>query len=395
MSTPDSSKRRLVLAALTLAAATYGGLALGLGRLAGWAESRFEAYPYRGGEEALRWLMPTMFDQQPDVLIVGPSAIGEDLRYEVLSRAIDGRVVSVALSNGTLDDVTIALEYVERTFGVKALPKHVIFGMTPRVLANFPRNFGPEREVDAYAPLIRSINKYSPDFRVHSERLGSVLRPTSLRERWLAHRHWATKQQSRHRTAVLAAVEYLLDPEPFKVGFQDGLPYFIDLRTPLDRDDRRTSIGYIRSVGPAVAAAHWLPAYRSAYYNSFMAPFPEDFVALEVEDWSVVYSWDPLGDEELVRYQLSRLRDLLDRHDIGLTIIHLPEHPLSRAEYDPVFYHRYRGVIAEEFPGAEIVDLWRVPADMFFDQIHLRYQGAEWMTDLIAPALVRSLQSGQ
>ena len=74
----------------------------------------------------------------------------------------------------------------------------------------------------------------------------------------------------------------------------------------------------------------------------------------------VVYSWDPLEDEELVRYQLNRLRRLLDRHEIGLTIIHLPEHPLSRAEYDPVFYDRYRGVIAEELPEANIIDLWQV-----------------------------------
>lgn len=161
MSTPGSSKRRVTLGALALALATYGGLALGLGRIAVWAESRFEAYPYRGGEEALRWLMPTMFHRKPDVLIVGPSAIGEDLRYEVLSQAVGGRVLSAALSNGTIDDVAIGLEYVARVFGPEALPKHVILGMTPRVLANYPRNFGSAREPDAYAPLIRSINKYS------------------------------------------------------------------------------------------------------------------------------------------------------------------------------------------------------------------------------------------
>lgn len=392
MSTPVSNKRRLALGTLLLTVATYGGLAVGLGRVAVWAESRFETYPFRGGEEALRWLMPTMFHRKPDVLIVGPSAIGEDLRYEVLSQAIGGRVVSAALSNGTLDDVALGLEYLERAFGVEALPKHVVFGMTPRVLANFPRNFGPTQEQDAYAPLIRSINKYSRDFRVGSERLGSVLRPTSVWERWSARRHWATKQQSRHRTSVLAAVEYMFDPEPFKVGFQDDLPYFRDIRTPLDRGDWRTTATYVRSAGLAASIRSWLPSYRSAYYNSFMAPFPLDEVALQVESWDVVYAWDPFGDVELVRYQLGRLREFLARHDVGLTVIHLPEHPLSRAQYDPVFYDGYRRIIAEELPDAEVVDLWEVPADRFFDQIHLTYQGAKWMTDEIAPALVRSLR---
>ena len=395
MSTLVSRKRRLTLGALALAVATYGGLALGLGRLAVWAESQFEAYPYRGGEEPIRWLMPTMFSKKPDVLIVGPSAIGEDLLYEVLSRALVGRVLTAALSNGTLDDVTIALEYVERVHGADALPDWIVFGMTPRVLANYPRNFGTTRDMDAYAPLIQSINRYSPAYSVRSEQFGSALRPKSVRERWSAYRNWATKQQVRHRTAVLAAIEYLGDPDPVKIGFQDGLPYFTDLRTPLDKANWRKTARYVRSVGIVEAARHWLPAYRSAYFHSFMVPLPPETIAGQVEDWHVVYTWDPLEEAELVRYQLGRLRDFLDRHDVGLTVIHLPEHPLSRAEYDPVFYDRYREVIAEELPEAEIVDLFEVAGDQFFDQIHLAYQGAKWMTDQIAPGLVRAVQSGR
>jgi len=383
------------MGALALAVATYGGLALGLGRLAVWSESQFDAYSYRGGEEPIRWLMPTTFSRKPDVLIVGPSAIGEDLLYEVLSRALAGHVVTAALSNGTLDDVTIALEYVERVHGADALPRHVVFGMTPRVLANYPRNFGTTQDMDAYAPLIQSINTYSPVYSVRSEQLGSALVLKSLRERGSAYRNWATKQQNRHRTAVLAALEYLGDSDPVKIGFQDGLPYFTDLRTPLDKANWRTTLRYVRSVGIVEAARHWLPAYRSAYFNSFMVPFPPDTIAGQVESWDVVYRWDPREDAELVRYQLSRLRDLLDRHDIGLTVIHLPEHPLSRAEYNPVFYDRYREVIAEGLPEAEIVDLWEVAGDQFFDQIHLTYQGAKWMTDQIAPGLVRAVQSGR
>jgi len=395
LSTLVSSKHRLALGALVLAVATYGGLALGLGRLAAWAESQFEAYPYRGGEEPIRWLMPTIFSQTPDVLIVGPSAIGEDLLYEVLSRALAGRVVTAALSNGTLDDVTIALEYVERVHGADALPDRVVFGMTPRVLANYPRNFGPTRDVDAFAPLIETINTYSPVYSVRSEPFGSVLIPKSASERWSAYRNWATKQQNRHRTAVLAAIEYLGDSDPLKIGFQDGLPYFTDLRTPLDKANWRTSARYVRSVGIIEATRHWLPAYRSAYFNTFMEPMSSSMIADQVLGWQAVYNWHPLAEEDMARFQLERLRDFLDRHDIGLTVIHLPEHSLNRVGYNPVFYDRYREMIAEELPEAEIVDLWEVPDDQFFDQVHLTYQGAKWMTSQIAPMLVRSLQSGR
>jgi len=83
------------------------------------------------------------------------------------------------------------------------------------------------------------------------------------------------------------------------------------------------------------------------------------------------------------------------RIDVGLTIIRLPEHPLSREEYNPVFCDRYREMIAEELPEAEIANLWEVAGDQFFDQIHLTYPGTKWMTDQIAPGLARSAQSGR
>jgi hypothetical protein len=395
LSTLASRKRRLTLGALTLALATYGGLALGLGRLAVWAESRFEAYPYRGGEEPIRWLMPTTFSLKPDVLIVGPSAVGEDLLYEVISRAMGGRVVSAALSNGTLDDISIALEYVERVHGAVALPGHVVLGMTPRVLANFPRNFGPPRWVKVDPFLIELINKYSPEYKVRSEHLGSVLSPKSTPERWSAYYQWVTKQQNRHRTAVLAAIEYLGDPEPVKIGYQEGLPYFTDLRTPMDKTNWRTTVRFVRTLGIREAVRRWLPAYRSAYYHSFMKPSSLGTIENQVQLWQPVYGWEPLAEEDMVRFQLRRLRSILGRHDVILTIIHLPEHPLSRAEYNPIFYAQYREMIAEELPEADIIDLWEAPAEMFYDQIHLTYQGAEWMTDQVASTLVRSLQSDQ
>ena len=386
---PASSKFRLTAGALVVALGSYAVLATGLERAAFWAETSFAAYPYRGGEEPIRWLMPTISGRRrPRVMIAGPSAVGEDLRYEELVPAVAGRVVPGALSNGTLDDVTLGLEYLERAFGADALPEYVVLGMTMRVLANYPRNFGPGRDPEAYAPLIETINRYSTGYSVETGLFGTHLRRKSFPERLTARLHWFTKQQTRNRTAVLAALEYVIDPDPLKIGFQDGLPYFADLRAPLSRQDGLTMLRYARSVGLTTALWHWLPAYRSAYYHTFMAPVPESTVIEEDAGWRVVYDWDPDDEREMVHRQLGRLRQLLERHSIGLVVIYLPEHPLSRREYDPTRVRHYRDTIERELPQATIIDLWdTLTRDQFYDQIHAAHQGARIVTKIVADSL--------
>ena len=389
MSTPASSKVRLVLLSLLLALGSYAGFAAILGRLAVWAEFQFEAYPYDVGEDGMRVLLPGVLGRAtPKVMIAGPSAVREGILYEVISQAVGGRVVSAGLSNGTLDDITITLEYVLRVYGREALPQHLILGLTPRVVANLPRSFGPERTLGVHAPLIPTLNRYSPHYAVRSQPLGSVLERKSAWAAWVARWRWLAKQQPRYRTALLAAVEFMVDDDPLKVGFQAEFPPVANFRTPFSQADWRITRRYVRAVGIRTASRHWLPAYRSLYLKNLMPPEPVDTIRRYLETWEVVHAWDPDSEESLVRSQLRRLRDLLAEYGVSLMVLHMPEHPLSRDRYNKDFYHRYTELVAEELPDATILDLWELlPADSFYDNIHLTYLGASAITEVVIRAL--------
>ena len=72
------------------------------------------------------------------MLIVGGSAVRDGMLNEVMSEALGGeRVLNGGLSNGSLDEIALGLEYIERVYGPEALPDHIVFGMTKRVLGNF------------------------------------------------------------------------------------------------------------------------------------------------------------------------------------------------------------------------------------------------------------------
>ena len=393
---PASDKQRHVVTGLAAAAGIYAILATLLGRTAVWAETEFETYPFHGGEEPIHWLMPTIFGGgKPEFLLAGPSAIGEDILYEVLEKETGGRVIAGGLSNGTIDDIALGLEYIERVHGPDALPRHLIFGMTARVLANYPRSFGPHREPDAYAPLIATIDKYSPAYRVESRQFGSVLAEKTGSERIVALRNWITKQPARYRAGLFATLESLAVPDPTDTGYRSTLPWFDDLRTPLSGADWRTTVNYVRRYGPGTAARHWLTAYRSAYHHLFMRPYSPEFIESATRNWRIVYDWNPLDEEDMVRYQLSRLRDFLDRHAIELTMIYLPEHPASRRQYAPANYSAYRRLIEEELPDARFVDLWEaLPPEQFYDNIHTSYAGSRVVTNRVIDALRGSRERG-
>ena len=109
---------RFVISALLLVAIFYVGLSVVLAKIACWAESRFESYPYLAGEEPIRLLLPTVHAANDGgTLLLGPSAIGEDLLYEELERRWGSRVRSGGLSLGTLDSCYLFLAYLEQAYG--------------------------------------------------------------------------------------------------------------------------------------------------------------------------------------------------------------------------------------------------------------------------------------
>lgn len=389
-SRPSSSKGRLTFAALAITLSIYAVLYLTLDRLAHWAELDFHTHPYAAGEEPIRWMLPSMFARdEPTVLLAGPSAIGDAILYEDLERRLGMRVLPGALSNGTLDDVHLGLDYVSRAYGPDALPEAVVLGLSPRVVANIPRSFGPERDPSAYAPLIESIDRYSPTFSVVDTALGSALRPKSMLERWQAIVRMRTaKQQPRQRAALGAALEWALGRDPIRTAYQQDLQRFNGSGGPLAPDALFSAVRAAYDDEGPVRLADRLAAARSPYYYTFREPVDHALIESQADDWAPVYRWDPVSEDELVRFQLDRLVRFLEEHDIEAVVVLLPEHPISRARYDAGRHAAYRQYIVEAFGAKHVLDLERaLPAEQFYDQIHVTYSGAVDVTNVVYDAL--------
>ncbi len=384
---------RLIAGCLAVVAAIYVALSLGLGSIARWAESRFETYPYLAGEDPIRLLLPTVHGTSDrGALLLGPSAIGEDFLYEELERRWGMTVRSGSLSMGTVDDFYLFLSYVERVYGQQALPKRVVLGIKPRVLANLPRLFGPKSNPKAVVFTISLIDRYSTHLRVQRGELGTDLVEKSLPESvvaWL--RFYLTKQQPRHRAGVLAVLEHAIDPDPLKIGFQDDLPRFAENpRLAFSRPNIKTTLAWVRDAGPVQAGLAWARAYRSAYNNMFSTPMPDEEIREVVARDEMGFGWNPREEEAMLSMQLGRLASLAERNGIELVVAYLPVHSAVRAGYDPVNFEAYETMIEERLPNARFVDLWgAVSDDLFFDEVHLQYEGARQATELLVEALER------
>jgi len=387
LSTPASKKGRLTLSAIAIALAAYGGLALGFDRLAVWAESDFATYPYRSGESSIRWTLASVFGRsEPTVLLVGPSAIGEDVLYEVLENRLGVRVLSGGIPNATLDDIYLGMDYIRRAYGPAALPEAVVIGLSPRVVANRPRHFGPEPDVDRQRFIIDAIDRYSPLFRVVSTPLGSELQPKSAWERWKARTRFAVgKQQPRSVAALRAAIEAVSGGEAVRIGYQSRIVPFDQPaanRLALTRGLEDGLVGW----RPAIHDL--LSAVRSPYETMFLTPNSAANIEKQADGWASIYAWNPLDDDRLLRHQFERLTRLLDEHRIEARVVLLPEHPISRRRYRPDYHARYKRYVEGAFGADRVLDLEDIlPEDQYHDQIHATYDGARRITEMIADAL--------
>jgi hypothetical protein len=341
----------------------------------------------------MRLLLPTVHGRaEKGALLLGPSAIGEDFLYEDLERQWGMSVRSGSLSMGTVDDCYLFLSYIERAYGPQALPRRLVLGMQPRVLANLPRLFGSKTNPKAFVFLISFIDRYSTRFRAQMGELGTELVAKTAPEKavaWL--RFYLTKQQPRYRAGVLALIEHSLDPDVLKVGFQQDIPDFSEnIRWPLTRLNIRTTISFVRDVGPARATRLWLRAYRTAYHGMFVERVSDAEIREIVAHDEMAFAWHPRDEEAMVSMQLDRLARLVERNGIELIVVHLPEYSAVRAGYDPDKFAAYREVLEQRLPTARFVDLWStIPDELFFDEVHLKYEGARRATNLLVAALER------
>ncbi len=373
MSTQGSERLRLSLSAIGAVASLYLLLILGLQGLARAAESSGEVYPYKS-EDWLRYLVRGLWvgDDSPLLLLTGPSSAREDLLWEKFAEAWpDHRVVQGSLSLGTFADVLASLEYIERTYGPRAVPAQLVLGLSTRFVAELP----------AKRPFAQSLESYSPHFRLTRE----------------------------------VPAGFTLTPKPRIAGAVDGLDFlwrkqqpryqaglaWLAAQTLGSRGARLIPAGLVQ-VPTGSATIQWAIPPRladlglrdyamelvSPYKYHGWAPYPEELLAGWLDDptswWQDVYRWDARRDEVAIRARAATLLAFAARHSIDLYIVDLPEARVSRRRYLAGRTDAYHEVVRAAFHPLPVLDLrCLLPDDLFLDAEHALEPGARIITERV------------
>ena len=374
MSTRASEKLRLGLLAIAAVVAVYAGVSAALSRMAVWAERDVGVYPY-AEEDWLRYLLPHMFDrfregEGPHILVTGPSAVREAVDVDRLERAIpSARVYQGGISLGTINDVTVSLEYIEGAYGADALPD--------------------ER------PFLPAIDRYSPYFHVARGPGGPSLEPKGrLRGAvsWL--RFHTTKQTDRYRTAGLAlAGAYVraararcagggICPFGWPLAILErvlGIPAAVDF----------LYLGQVAEVG----VDRYLEIMTAPWKYRFWPPKSDAWLleVVESEDsfWSAVFAWDPRAEAGDTLRRLERLQAFTERRGIDLVAINLPENEILDPFYRGQRYAAYQEIarrgLGEDTPYFDLRRFLR--RDEFLDWVHTTRAGAARLTEEVVRLL--------
>lgn len=382
MFTPDFRKPILALAAVVSAGLLCAAIVTGLTAVSVWAERDLHAFPFKD-EDWLRYLLPTRFEapQRDRIMLVGPSTVRENFRYDRFEAAFPNYdIYQGGISLGTIEDVTVALEYVEKVYGAGAVPEVIVLGIAPRFVANIP----DER------PFIPAITRYSPRLSAVQGPAGAALVPKGMLESVSARvRFLTSKQPARFRTGLLAVLNHWLSgANPFP-GEQPALARALDwlLRNPVSARAIGT-LGYAHVIEfDFTEILRW---FISPYKYSLKRPLEfdlvtrEEFVPNPDSWWSLVYDWSPRKTEAQVRAQLKRFADFVNRHGIRVLVVNLPERNVSRVLFDADNYRAYLDLVRDELAGLDFVNLREfLDDDAFYDREHTTTAGSIRLTDEI------------
>lgn len=355
MFTPDFRKARLALVTVFTLGLVYVGVTGALTALAHWAETRAGAYPYCQ-EDWLRVLVPGLFEGRglSRVMIAGPSEAREDLLYDRFDREMAPlKAFQGAQALCTFDDFLLTLEYVERAYGPEAMPRAIVLGITPRFVANLPRG---------RSPLVPALNRYSPLFGVKSGPEGSRLVPKSFAQGLLSQYRFSHKRTFRYRGALCALMgRFLVDNSSYERAHEEY---------------SRSNLGEL------------MRFYTSPYKYHHLTPAPREELLEYINDptsfWHQARAWDPEQDSALVRRQFARLNEILDRHDVQLYVVNLPEHPLNQVGYAPGRYESYLRLVRDCIGSTPFLDLrTMLSEEEFYDAGHATLPGAVRVTERV------------
>jgi hypothetical protein len=363
---------RLSLSALGAAALLYGLVTAGLQALTRMAEASGEVYPYRD-QDWLRFLSGPLWPQsgKPLLLLTGPSTAREDLLVETFGAAYPRyRVRTGALSLGTLSDVMASLTYVERAHGAGALPAILVLGVSPRFLAEIPRERPFAVGLERYSACCRVPGNMPDGFRLEEKSWTAGL---VARVRFLTR-----KQQDRYRTAVAWLAASSVGPAA-STRLAGSAPVRFLRRTRLAR---LMGIEELARLGIYDYAMLEMSPYR---YRG-VPPLPREDLERWLDDpgswWREVYRWDPDRGAALIAARTEALLGFAARHDMELYVVSLPERELSRRRYGPGHAARYDALVRRLFGSVPVLDLrCLLGDDEFYDAEHALVGGARRVSE--------------
>ena len=317
-----------------------------------FAEQRLDAYLWKE-EDYLRLFLARQSQRAwpPPAVDFGRSEAREALLPEELGRALPGlEPYQNALSQGTLEDALVVLEYIERAYGRSAVPDILLFGITTRFIADIR---------DESSPLFAGINKYSRQFRLDEAEHPPRLIPRSTLDSYQAAFALLGRQPVRYQSALFAVAAAAA----------------MQVRPNLEADPRFwrhvRAAKYIRGrIAPMEASKKWL---------------------VESRFWDMIHSWNPERDR--VTRALRRLRDFRSRHGIQLYMVNLPELSWNRVLYQPGRYEAYLDIVRLALGDTPFLDLRTfLPDDEFYDSSHPTWDGGMRVSKRVGAFIAERLQ---
>lgn len=375
----DFRRVRLACVATGAACAVFIFLTIGLNALAAWGERRGSAYPFKAGEEPLRFLLPSIMGRPGAgrIMITGPSAAAEGLLYEDFDKAFPGwHTYQAAFSDATVNDVLLSLRFIERTYGRQALPEVIVVGGEPRFFNNIPRPFGPTRERDRRSPFVSLVDVYS-GVHVKATETGSILTSKTGPERLLAaSRFWLSKQQPRWRVGFAALLNRILNGPGPNIDLLDGLPPIKSIHELISRENARDLWLFAVHAGPYDAVQRLAAAYVSPYVFQLEG----ERKTVRPDDRSRLGHWDRY-DASLLDVQIRALVKLTERLNIKLFVVMLPRHPANQSIDESLPTGEFDAALRRALGDTPYLDLQMLLNEhLFADGTHVTRVGAHRVT---------------
>jgi len=393
--TPDFRKLLLTTSAVLTAGLLYACIVLAMMGISTWAEQELDAYPFKQ-EDWLRYLLPSRFVSQDRerIMLAGPSTVRENLLYKRFEEAFSGYYIyQGGISLGALDDVLVALEYIEQVYGAGALPEIMVLGIAPRFIANIP----DER------PFRLGLDLYSPYFSIRQDETGLWLVRKNWIEGMLARaRFLAYKQPKRFRTAFWALLNQWMYEE-LSAAEGPGMPVKSGSREP-------SAVDRIFKLPLVVKLVHFtgfkrildydfselLAWHISPYKYSLNPPMNLEgllgWMTHPDSWWRTVYNWDPVQTEQATSARIERLLEFTGKHDIRLLVVNMPDRDLSRDMFDERNYQAYVDLVRNAVGASRFLDLREfLRSEEFYDSEHAMPVGALRLSDAVIDYMKESM----